>query len=164
MHRGVVQEQLGKKRGTTWVVKWDGFRKSAVHVGKDLSTVRLDPPDRPSDPPPKPPEADGAPPHPKGGASKANDVIQATWGDSEDEDSSNDGDDREGGGRRDGGEGAHNSTVASTVPVNHDAYGTLLSCGGCEHGLSGQWVHSDVRLFPYVTGEPPYIMTGCTSK
>ena len=80
VHRGVVQEQLGKKRGTTWVVKWDGFRKSAVHVGKDLSTVRLDPPDRPSDPPPKPPEADGAPPHPKRGAFKANDVAQAIWG------------------------------------------------------------------------------------
>ena len=98
MHRGVVREQLGKKRGTTWVVKWDGFRKSAVHVGKDLSTVRLDPPDRPSDPPPKPPEADGAPPRPKRGASKPTDVVYATWDDSENEDDSNDSDDEEGGG------------------------------------------------------------------
>ena len=91
-------------------------------------------------------------------------MVQATWDDSEDDESSNDGDDEEGGGRRDGGEGAHSSTFASTVPVNHDADGTPLSCGGVGHGESGQWVHSDVRLFPYVTGEPPYIMTGCTSK
>ena len=75
MHRGVVQEQLGKKRGTTWVVKWDGFRKSAVHVGKDLSRVRPDRSDRPSDLPPKPPETDGAPPLPKRGASKDEEVA-----------------------------------------------------------------------------------------
>ena len=98
VHRGVVQEQLGKKRGTTWVVKWDGFRKSAVHVGKDLSTVRLDRSDRPSDPPPKPPETDGAPPQPKRGAFKDEEVVQATWEDSEDEEDSIDSDVEEGGG------------------------------------------------------------------
>ena len=71
-------------------------------------------------------------------------MVKATWEDSEDDESSNDGDDEEGGGRRDGGEGAHCSTFASTVPVNHDADGTPLSCGGVGHGESGQWVHSDV--------------------
>ena len=54
--------------------------------------------------------------------------------------------------------------LASTVPVNHDADGTPSSCGGCEHGLSGQWVHFDVRFCPCVTGEPPYTMTRCTLK
>ena len=76
-------------------------------------------------------------------------------GDSKDDESSYDGDDGDGGGRRDGGEGAHSSTVASTLPANHDAEGTLLSCGGRGHGESGQWLHSVVRLCPYVTSEPP---------
>ena len=98
MHEGVVQGRQGTGRGTTWTVKWEGYPKSAVHVGKELSTVRLEPPNALPAPAHKGPEADGAPPKPKGGASKPKDVVQATWEDSEDEDDSNDSDDEEGGG------------------------------------------------------------------
>ena len=46
-------------------------------------------------------------------------------------------------GRRQG-RGASGSTLASTVPVKHDADWTSLSCGGRRHGENGQWVHSIV--------------------
>jgi hypothetical protein len=70
----------------------------ATHVGKDLSTVRLDPPDPLPTAPRKAPEAESAPPKPKRGASKPLDVVYATWEDSEDDDDSKDSDDEEGGG------------------------------------------------------------------
>ena len=60
MHQGVVQDRSGTGRGTTWTVKWEGYPKSAVHVGKDLSMVRLDPRDPSSRPTRKAPEADRA--------------------------------------------------------------------------------------------------------
>ena len=102
MHKGVVMGQEGQKKGTKWLVKWEGYRKCALHKGKDLSMSRLDPSDRPSDPPPKRPEAESAPTKRKRGASKPTDVVYATWDDSEDDDDSNDGDDEEegGGGKR----------------------------------------------------------------
>ena len=102
MHQGVVQDRSGTGRGTTWTVKWEGYPKSAVHVGKDLSMSRIDPPAPLPAPRALEPEPESAQPPPKGGTSKANDVVQATWDDSEDDDDSNGGDDEEedGGGHR----------------------------------------------------------------
>jgi hypothetical protein len=45
VHKGVVQDRQGTGRGTTWTVKWEGYAKSAVHVGKDFSTAPPDPSD-----------------------------------------------------------------------------------------------------------------------
>ena len=98
MHKGVVQDRQGTGRGTKWTVRWEGYPKSAVHVGKELSTVRLEPSNALLAPAHKGPEADGAPPKPKGGTSKPKDVVQATWEDSEDEEDSIDSDVEEGGG------------------------------------------------------------------
>ena len=85
----------GTGRGTTWTVKWDGFSKRAVHVGKDLSMSRPDPSQPPSGRPAEPRKAESAPSKPKPVASKAPDVVDATFSDSDDDDDSSGGDDEE---------------------------------------------------------------------
>jgi hypothetical protein len=98
VHQGVVQDRSGTGRGTTWTVKWEGYPKSAVHVGKDLSMSRIDPPAPLPAPPALEPEPESAQPPPKGGTSKASDAVPATWDDSEDDVDSEDDSEDEGGG------------------------------------------------------------------